>query len=462
MSIYFDRLFNDATTFFKESILTPLATQHKKIAFIASMAFSCLAICYLIKHYFFTAKIFHNDEYCRTTNHSHFDEILEKKASINTVPNEILAYIFSFLEFESLSTVAKVSRKWNEVQKKDELWKNYCLTYLDRATPYQNSWLERFKIINNWKKGLAEVNSYPLSYKALHHNHDFTILEDGTFFEIYPNHQNPFIYTIHNWSKNKNKQIDLKAFESSEVICTDLDDKTWIVLNSRCEILCFDIQKGECVKKIIPKHIKRNLNKAEGKIKAAADEIVTVYDKMIKIWNPKTALLEQSIDISNFCEVSNLNFTPNFIICSPFIPFAIQKSNRTIKRLSDLSFRVGFNCVATSGIYVAMLGISGEVRIFKDSPNDLNLIHCLHTLSPPSNLIGTIHTYKNWLLTSKNGVLNIWNIKTGKMISAFEIDKKRIELRTNAIKLIFREILGDNPLFEQNYSYTVVDFSQTL
>ncbi len=233
---------------------------------------------------------------------------------MHTIDTRVLTYIFSFLDLKDLANGAQVSKEWNKAHKTDGIWQRFCLDYLEDAKPYQNSWKERFKIMNNWMKASAEVKVYPPCYKAWHKYHDFTFLENHTPLEIYPAYNNPSTYIIYDWSTKKIIKIDLKSVHSSDIICTDLYNKTWVALNSQDKIFCFDIQTGQCTKQIVPPLAESQAEISSAKMKSNDQEIIIAYHQKIKILNSNTGCLETIIDISTLGEVWNLHYTPHYII----------------------------------------------------------------------------------------------------------------------------------------------------
>lgn len=384
--------------------------------------------------------------------------------TISCLPNEILTYTFSFLEKNELLKTATVCKEWNETQKADSLWQHYCLAYLSDPQPYEGSWKERFKIIHNWLQASAEVKSYLPSCKIFDKSHEFTILEDNTPFEIHPSSQDPLIYIIRNWTHDTAIQIDLKVLNSTEIICSNLHDKTWIALNSQGAIFCFDIQTGECKKKIIPQHSKVPIGLDRAHIICNGQEIITEYNQEIKIWNADTCLLEQTIDISNLGIIWTLNSTTNYIVCMTYSQadgrntFALRKDNHAIKKIDGLPFKADYQGICTSKNYLILPSNTGEIKVFKDSLEDLTLIH---SFSNPPSAARSSHTtciYQNWLLASYGGKLNIWDLETGVKLSAnYHHTKENSEIRTNGVKWFSRVASIDH---NQNayYEYTLYSF----
>ena len=378
-------------------------------------------------------------------------------------PLECLSYIFSFLEPKDVPRAARVCKKWNEALKADWLWESHCLTYLDRATPLRDSWKERFKVFRNWTNGLAEVTHYPPSYKTWHTFHVFTVLDDNTCLEIYPDPENPRTYIVRNLVNNEQvRRIDLKEFGCSNVIATDLHDTTWVALDDQRRIFCFDIQTGVCTQRI-PSSVSTS---TFSKIEYNGQEIIRADDHEIKIWNARTAQLEQTIDISQFGAPWTLRSTRNFVIgtfgaVGWIQGFAIQKNDHS-KWEQPVEGALEACCVDSKGSRVAFLTSTGQVKVFEDIPDKgLALTQTLIAFTPPAagTRFGRVHIYRNWLFVSRGDTLHIWDLRTGIKLSELKCLVDGSDFCANAQLLFTRQVLGD-PHFHQEYSYSLYDFGR--
>ncbi|HSW86859.1 MAG TPA: F-box/WD40 repeat-containing protein [Rhabdochlamydiaceae bacterium] len=384
------------------------------------------------------------------------------------LPVEILAYTFSFLEPEELARIARVSKEWNEVQKIEELWKRHCLDRLknlNNVEPYQNSWKEHFKITNNWMHAKAEKNSFSSYCKDWDQSHGFTVLEDNTPLEVYS--ENAMSYAIRDFLTDQITPID--QYFQDMIVCSTIHNKTWVALTNHGEILFFDLLTGKYLNKITPSEEHMNLSRA--KIKCTDQEVITAYNKEIKIWDINTGLLKETINLPELGEILTLTSTPNFFICTTytgkFNTFSIRKRDHEISKMENLFFPSAG--IADSDPYVAIIyqeekdgKTINKIKIFEDTGEKLNLLHTLETFNPQTTAYsGSVYIHKNWLLASKDGKLNVYDIKTGKTLLTIQHNKISVAFCSNTTQLFMQTALG-NPFGEQEYQYTLYNFERPI
>lgn len=104
---------------------------------------------------------------------------MEKTLS-SSLPSELLLEIFQHLGPKDLINASMVSKDWHAAHAANELWKRLCLEseFGHCATPYRNSWKERFIILNNYE-------NRKFIYKEVKTNHKkiFCFVE-GDHYEI--------------------------------------------------------------------------------------------------------------------------------------------------------------------------------------------------------------------------------------------------------------------------------------
>jgi len=391
---------------------------------------------------------------------------------IQLVPRDILNHILSYLRPYDLARVAPVSKLWNHVQKTQELWKRHCLTYLDDAKPYQGSWKERFKIIHNWKHGIAEKKTFS-SYKNGHVGHIFSILEDNTALEVYYretfSHYDVYSlyreprssYVVRNFSTGKIIPIYNKELCDEKFVASTGQDKIWIVLTKHGKILFFDLLTGQFLKEIKPKN---SVEISEAQITCHKQEVITAYNGEIHIWDTDTCSLKQIINVSHLDVVSSLRSTTNFVIFSTyndttktFQIFNIRKDVSCISKMKDLhvEFKIGTAC---SQSYCAVFVDTQKIYIFEDTGEDLNLIHTLGPFTAPSSKDSSrMCINHNWLLVSNDKELKIYDMKTGTELSSFPHHQKNLWFSSNASRL-FTRILKSDSFGREKYHYTLYNF----
>jgi len=341
-------------------------------------------------------------------------------------PNEIRAYIFSFLEPEELAQVSRVSKEWNEVQKIEELWKRHCLDLLEDSEPYRGSWKEQFKVMYNWLHARGEKKTLD-SYDDVD-AYVLTILEDSTLFTVYFN-RSLQKYVIHNFSTDHIIPIEHETLNNDHIIHYTIDDKTCVCFTKQGKILFFDLLTGQYLKKIsLSKDV---LDLSKGYLTCNDQEIIISYNNKIEIWDKNTLLLTKTIDVSKLGEIIKLNSTSNFIICHTYengshSSCSIRKKASVIspmkcKFLSVTSVADSREHFAMKHRYTKESKTITEICIFRDDGEDLTLIPTIEDLNiptienlntPQSRTVGSLYIYKNWLLATKDGVLNIYDIKT--------------------------------------------------
>ncbi|HSW86858.1 MAG TPA: F-box/WD40 repeat-containing protein [Rhabdochlamydiaceae bacterium] len=389
---------------------------------------------------------------------------------ISILPTEMLAYPFSFLEPKELARIARVSKEWYNVQEIEELWKRHCLDHLDSTELCQATWKDQFKVIQNWMHAKAEKKSfdpYVTPYDETEKSNLLTVLEDDTALTVYFD-SSLAKYVIHNFSNNEIIPIDHAELKDNKIVTTTIHNKTLAVLTERGKILFFDLPKGQYLKEITPPEQPDQISKAL--IKCTDQEVITAYNNEIKIWDANTGLLNQTIDTSKLGTIRTLNSTSNFIICGindgARKTVSIRKSDHQISPIECLFLKS--NCIANSESYVAMIysvekgdETIHKINIFLDTGKNLELISTFEALnSQISNDIGSVYIYKNWLLASRDGKSNVYDMKTGKQLSTIQHNESWIEFCSNATQLFTRTVVNENG--QQKYQCTLYNFKRPV
>lgn len=351
---------------------------------------------------------------------------------MHSVPSDVLGVIFSFLEPKDLARVSRVSFLWNQVQKTESLWKNHYLSYLDDPAPSKISWKERFIVIHHWMVGKADIKAFPCSFKKRHCDHPFTI-SNNTPYEIIRNSNHPSIYFIKNWETEKLLAINLEFYGVEVFIAEYLAQDAWYALDVKGNILCFDLEKGDCIKKISLQDFDHSV---DASFLCTADEIIISNIGKVIIWNSDGGKL-QEID-ADLCVVTDS--TPNFILCRVDLfgtyhrIVALHKKSSTSTVIAECP-RESW---AVSGPYLAIALYGGRIVVYKDVGESLNLIHDFLVFDDSDYRTDSLCIYKNWLLISSKHAIYVYDIKTARKLFTLKNDQDHLELRTNVSKLFMR------------------------
>lgn len=112
MNVNFNSLSSNALSFFKENVLSSLTDQQKKILIVASIAFSCLAACYLVR------------QWCLISKVEPLDDV--KIDDVKIAPN----YLPKSLTDKDIESLRKCSKHWKF--SKDEN-RESILNYIDKV-----------------------------------------------------------------------------------------------------------------------------------------------------------------------------------------------------------------------------------------------------------------------------------------------------------------------------------------
>ena len=324
------------------------------------------------------------------------------------LPDLVLENTFSFLEPKDFLTAGAVCRNWRAVQRTESVWKAQCLAILNRQNIEHPSWRDQFFLLRNWAQGRAFLKTVK-SHHLDNENLDFTLLDENTAFEVYPDQTNPSLFHVHSLLSNEmNRTILIPSLPCA----WHLHGTTLTVLDREGYISCFDIRTGAAFRRLEGDPLDEHSRSAH--IYSTDQEIITSYNDQICIWNGDA--LSQTIEdvpsnpILKLCATTN--FVYGFANCTDYggeayRPFGISRR--------DPTYRVHFSetdkpvcCMAASGSHVAIRLKNKPVVVFQeDSDGHISVAHTLEFL--PTKASGQMHIYRNWLCVNISGVLGARN-----------------------------------------------------
>jgi hypothetical protein len=381
---------------------------------------------------------------------------------VKTISNDCLAHIFSYLDLPDLGRVAPVCKRWNEVQKSESCWKEFCDTHVGALPPYRGSHKGRVQVYANWRKKRFTCTPYH-SYGRLDR---FTVLDDSTLFEIisqyspYPEH--PHQYIVRNiLTKKEICEIDLQKVGNSFLVAENLNGTIWTVLDKQGKVYHFNILDGTYSSDIQGAPCQND----SALLHCTDQELITMYNDQITVWNRETNTIEQTIDTSTLY-IGQITSTPHFIIVSA-VPF--EKASTKLSVLSirkkDLKLEVleenvdWWRSLDSLGNTCALLSTRGEVKTFKDESEESLVISHTFTLKPAySGEYLHIHITKNWLGVARYRSVHLWDLETGNKILKQRMGKEfRTDFRTNGEVLCTQELSKDSHGYDINI-YRLYDF----
>lgn len=380
------------------------------------------------------------------------------------LPQEVLCYIFSYLEPKDLCRAAQVCRSWNVAQKTDGLWQNLCRSILDLQMPFRGSWKEQYQVLHRWETGDLREVYFPTISKFFHEIGDFTILEDNTAIGVIPlSHITPLLYSVRTLANGKElATIDLEQWGCCQISDSELCGTTWTIVDERAKIFQFNICTGVC------------LNRFEGDFEPGRaphlhcndQEIVTAVGNRVRIWDLQHRRLGQVFEVASIQEISVIRSTPNYVFCfcliqegEPEFILAVNKKDPTKQ------IRIEGNAVPYSmescGVYFSFLTVEGTLCVYEDEPSvDLQLIRTLRIVETPTPWPGTVQMYRNWVAVSKDEVFRVFDVRTGNEIALPSKDRG-YDFRFNAQTVLFRCAFADSSGMWTN-AFCLYDFGGSV
>jgi hypothetical protein len=345
--------------------------------------------------------------------------------SINAanLPKEVLGYVFSYLDLQSLGRAAQVCQGWNVAQKTDWLWHNLCRSILDLPTTSQSSWKEQYQILLRWRNWEAEEEPLSTPSKAGSRFEFFTFLKDDTVLEVVrPDPSKPSLYSVRNLRNHEEvRQIDLESHGCGQILDAAVCESTWTILDANGKIFQFNVGTGMCINQFSGDPIQdgRSCN-----IYCNDHEIVSNVGNRVQIWDLQQRRLRQTFEIAEDQEIWRLCSTTHFALCfcaiqetgSTFV-LAVNKydpslQTRTEERVEPCSFQ-------SYGAYCSFLTEEGQLHVYEDTPDaQFRLVRAHAIQMAPSQQQGVVQMYRNWVCVSKDDVVEIFDVRTGATIAS--------------------------------------------
>lgn len=413
--------------------------------------------------------------------------------NINVLPDEVTTHIFSFLDQpKDQACASEVCKGWNENIERniESMYQSLCLKFSENETPYNGSWKNRFKIIQQWHKGKEQITS---QFSSQDIEADWTLVKDDqNFYTISSgcyDSNNRVHYYLEKHAKEGSDLIKIYSPAEGAYVAHCLSDKNWVVLDRNANIIIHDILNDN-QKTITPQGLIKeslvNCIKARGEfsIKFNGKEITIIYRNEFIICNIET---EEYIRIFlaaknpiNFMKQSTLmkvETTTNHQMIlmrysqtsfnfyeDTFYVYIINNKTKKCKRKFEV---ITTDSIASSGNHMAILSKCGEVFLYNDeNPNKLigNIFEQLKSLEDDFSGSACIKIHNNLLLASKMGRIGVWNIKTKECIRIIDAQKefsfaqKELSFCTNGIQILTKGLIEDAP-FRRTAQYQTIDFS---
>lgn len=361
---------------------------------------------------------------------------------IQSLPNEILENIFSFLPSSDLNKIGVVCKDWNEVQKVGFLWKKHCEAYQENPAPYESSYKKRFTILNRWVEGVCQITTTGKSFNAI------SVIEDQFYLtSSITKEDGSLAFILKNILTNETREFSsFDTLKESDLQRLMIIDSFLYLQTEKFELFCFDAKNGNLISRINFKSLLQLISSDEG---------IDIQNDKINIWNLKNGDLKDSIDISSIYNIDDGELqcviTPNFyVIQNSSNNHSFYTIDRKLKNINQfyLITDTGFRpYIISEGKYLVVYNNKNFIS-FEDVGSELKerqsfAISRTSSSTTSSYFLADCSIYKNWLFASKFGQFYVWDMRNGEKIFSLEYKTPKLSAYTNGNQLLIREYFWD-------------------
>ena len=367
-----------------------------------------------------------------------------------SLPQDVLGYIFSFLNPEDLGSAAQVCRGWNSTSQLEWVCQNVARSILDLSEPSQGTWKEQCLSLHRWK--MWKPLEVPLPFSSVHTLEEFyVLLEDTTALEVVrPDSSRQSLFSVRNLITHEElRQINVQQYGCADIFWGAVHGTIWTIRDLNGKIFQFDIKTGECINQFTGEAVQDGQS---SDIYSNDDEIIASVQNRGQIWDLQQRRLSQTFTIGEGEEIWDIwgtCSTPNFVLClakkpgSLFI-FAVNKKDPRIQTRIEVGFGAKPNTFKSHGSYCSLL-IQGELHVYEDTPDaQFQLVRTHRVQEVPGSWDGTVRLYRNWVCLHKVDTFCVFDVRSGKEVISLKKNWGfEVRFQVNAQALLVIHMVSD-------------------
>jgi WD40 repeat protein len=379
------------------------------------------------------------------------------------LPQDVLGYIFSYLNPEDLGRAACVCRGWNSTSSLEWVCRNVARSILDLSEPSRGSWKEQCSILRRWKAWKPQ--EVPLSSCHAHGMEEFyVLLEDKTALEVVqPDSSRRSLFSVRNlFNHEELRQINVQQYGCADIFGVAVHGTMWTIRDTDGKIFQFDIKTGGCINQFIGEAVQ---DERLSDIYSNDYEIIVSVQNRVQIWDLQQRRLSQTFTIEEGWEIWRTCSTPNFVLflarqSESLVIFAVNKKDPKIQTRIEVGLGAELYTFKSYGSYCSLL-IGGELHVYEDTPDaQFQLVRTHRVQEAPGGWNGTVQVYRNWVCVHKDDAFCIFDVRSGKEVLSLKKDwGLEVRFRVKAQAMLVFHMFGATSGFLKSTKLCLYDFS---